>query len=156
MQTFLTNKSFLQTAQSLDDRRLNKQRVEAFQIYNAARGIRLDAKGNYVGPAIGWRNHPAVRMWRGYESLLCIYGYQISLECQRRNIADNAGLHEFFANRMHRHEYIVPFWYADPVLSDKLIFTHRCNLVRKDAEFYHPKFPDVPENYEDISYFWPV
>lgn len=156
MQTFLTDKSFKQTASSLDDRRLNKQRVETFQIYNAARGIRLDTKGNYVGPAIGWRNHPAVRMWRGHESLLCIYGYRICLECDHRGIADHAGLSEFFRARMHKHEYIVPSWWADPLQRDKLTFTHRCNLVRKDPEFYRPKFPDVPDNYEDIAYWWPL
>lgn len=156
MQTFLPASSFQQCARSLDSRRLNKQRVECMQIYNAARGIRLDADENVIGPAIGWRNHPATKMWRGYEHVLCMYALHICMECDARGILDNRKLGEFFMKRLKRHEYIVPFWWADPILKDKLTFSHRCNLVRKDAEFYLPKFPDVPENYDDIEYFWPV
>ena len=44
MQTFLPYKSFKQSLQSLDYRRLGKQRVEAFQILNVLLG-RTETKG---------------------------------------------------------------------------------------------------------------
>lgn len=156
MQTFLPHRDFKSCAFALDSRRLNKQRVECMQIYNAARGIRLDANENVVGPAVGWRNHPAVKMWKGYEHSLCVYAYYICLECDAREIEDKAGLRRFFWSRMNKHPFIIPFWIADPVIRDKITFSHRCNLVRKDAEYYRPQFHNIPENYDDIPYFWPV
>jgi predicted RNase H-like HicB family nuclease len=59
MQTFLPYLDFAECARVLDDRRLGKQRVEVLQI---ARAITV--------PGYGWRHHPAVRMWRGYEEAL--------------------------------------------------------------------------------------
>ena len=56
MQTFLPDKSFVNSSRILDYRRLGKQRVEARQIYNILIG---NTKSN------AWRNHPAVLMWRG-------------------------------------------------------------------------------------------
>ncbi len=61
MQTFLPYPNILQSLKVLDYKRLGKQRVEAKQILNA-----LDYGG-------GWANHPAVRMWRGYELALVDY-----------------------------------------------------------------------------------
>jgi len=63
MQTFLPYLDFAECARVLDDRRLGKQRVEVLQI---ARAITV--------PGYGWRHHPAVRMWRGYEEALGAYG----------------------------------------------------------------------------------
>lgn len=156
MQTFITSIGFKDTAKSLDSQRLNKQKVEAFQIYNAATGFRRDTLGKILGPAKGWVNHPAVRMWKGYEYALCTYGIFICDECEERGIADNSGIKAFFESRLIRHPYIIPTWRADALIRDKIIFSHRCNLVRKNPEFYRPQFKDVPENYDDIAYFWPV
>lgn len=63
MQTFLPSSNYLQSAMWLDDLRLNKQITETLQIVNAL--------GKTSG---GWVNHPAVKMWRGYESSLYLYG----------------------------------------------------------------------------------
>ena len=63
MQTFLPYQDFAKTAACLDYRRLGKQRIEAKQIYLA-----LTVKD------YGWKQHPAVKMWAGYECLLLIYG----------------------------------------------------------------------------------
>lgn len=156
MQTFITAIGFRESAENLDSQRLNKQKVEAFQIYNAATGWRRDTSGKVIGPAKGWINHPAVKLWKGYEYSLCTYGIYICDECEKRGIADNAGIKEFFFSRLLYHPYIIPHWRADPLLRDKIIFTHRCNLVRKDPEFYGKKFKDVPDNYDDVPYFWPT
>ena len=54
MQTFLPRESFIESNQSLDYRRLGKQRVEAKQILNVLLN-RTETKG--------WRNHPITKMW---------------------------------------------------------------------------------------------
>ena len=61
MQTFLPYADFVKTAKCLDYRRLGKQRVEAFQILNILEGKTTKA---------GWKHHPAVLMWEGYENAL--------------------------------------------------------------------------------------
>lgn len=62
MQTFLPYPDITLSAAVLDYKRLGKQRVEAMQILNALAGLKR-----------GWTNHPAVRMWRGYEDGLAAY-----------------------------------------------------------------------------------
>ncbi|MER7983892.1 MSMEG_6728 family protein [Streptomyces sp. NPDC095817] len=66
MQTFLPYPDFTQSAAVLDQARLGKQRVEALQVL---RGLTV--------PGYGWRNHPAVRMWTGYEEALVRYGLDV-------------------------------------------------------------------------------
>ena len=70
MQTFLPFADFAETARVLDGRRLGKQRVETLQILRALRV-----------PGYGWRHHPAVGMWAGYEEALARYGLQM---CEER------------------------------------------------------------------------
>lgn len=53
MQTFLPYESYELSAQSLDSRRLNKQRFECKQILNALA----------PNSTSDWRNHSAVRIW---------------------------------------------------------------------------------------------
>ncbi len=54
MQTFLPYPDFAESARVLDNKRLGKQRVEVLQILN----VLTDSTRK------GWRNHPAVAMWR--------------------------------------------------------------------------------------------
>src|SRR6056297_3518270 len=61
MQTFLPYRDPKSSAKVLDNKRLGKQRVETVQILNTL----LNPKGK-----AGWKNHPAVLMWAGYESYL--------------------------------------------------------------------------------------
>ncbi|HEY9473227.1 MAG TPA: MSMEG_6728 family protein, partial [Mycobacteriales bacterium] len=65
MQTFLPYPGFTDCAGVLDQRRLGKQRVEALQVL---RGLTV--------PDYGWRHHPAVKMWAGYEEALVRYGLE--------------------------------------------------------------------------------
>ena len=62
MQTFLPYPDFRKSAQSLDNKRLGKQRVEAYQIWRVLKGFTK-----------GWRRHPAVLMWEGYTCFLAMY-----------------------------------------------------------------------------------
>src|SRR5690348_15455713 len=63
VQTFLHYPGFTASARALDGKRLGKQRVETIQVL---RGL---TRAGY-----GWRHHPAVKMWRGYEEALVRYG----------------------------------------------------------------------------------
>lgn len=62
MQTFVAYNNYRQSAKVLDKQRLNKQITETSQILNC-----LITGGS-------WENHPAVRMWKGFEPSLCRYG----------------------------------------------------------------------------------
>lgn len=77
MQTFLPYSDFKQSAQCLDNKRLGKQRVEALQILKAI-----------TDPSYGWQNHPAVKMWRGYEHALSKYALEICDEWIKRGFKD--------------------------------------------------------------------
>ena len=146
MQTFLPCQSFQESAQALDNRRLNKQRVECLQIYNTL-----------THTSDGWQHHPAVKMWRNAEALLCLYAVKICEECDARGIADNKKLRERFLEAMLTHEFKIPFWWSEPTHKNKITHTHRCNLLRKDYIHYATVFPDVPVSEIFVTnYYWPV
>ena len=65
MQTFLPFPAKRDSLNALDNKRLNKQILETYQILNILTG---NSKSN------AWRNHPAVLMWEGAESELYRYG----------------------------------------------------------------------------------
>ena len=64
MQTFLPHTDLKKSLQSLDYKRLGKQRVETHQLLNVLLN-RTKTKG--------WRNHPICKMWKGYENALKLY-----------------------------------------------------------------------------------
>jgi hypothetical protein len=139
MQTFLPYPSFGRSAGILDDRRLGKQRVEALQILNALHGR-----------SRGWTNHPATRMWRGYEDALVLYGLVVTREWKRRGRADTVeGKLLAFVPQGWRRPRQLPPWLGDPAFHR----AHQSSLVRKDPAFYRAFFPDVPD---DLPYVWPV
>ena len=149
MQTFLPYADFAATARVLDPRRLGKQRVEALQVL---RGLTV--------PGYGWRHHPAVRMWTGYEEALVRYGLEI---CDRwcslghrdtcaaslaSGLLDATGVQQPRSQGTLADAGALPPWLGDP----KLHLSHRSALIRKDPEFYQPIFSNVPA---DLPYFWP-
>lgn len=119
----------------LDSRRLGKQRVEAFQILRTL-----------AGETRGWRQHPAVQMWRGYESALARYGVAMCDEWIAR------GCNDAMRDRIavyDRGDDALPPWLGNR----RLHRSHQSNLVRKDAAHYRRVFPNVPD---DLPYHWPV
>lgn len=142
MQTFLPYTDFVECAKVLDYRRLGKQRVECLQILNAL--ILPNAKR-------GWSNHPAVKMWRGYELNLAKYGLAICNEWIERGYKDTCAFK--IANVCFQARQ--PLGYSKFIewLTPDLCLSHQSNLVRKDSAYYGPKFPDVPDN---LPYVWPV
>ena len=81
LQTFLPFPDFAASANALDQRRLGKQRVEALQVLRAL-----------TTPGYGWRHHPAVRMWKGYEEALGNYGVTVCRTWYSRGFADTCEL----------------------------------------------------------------
>lgn len=140
MQTFLPYASFRETAMVLDYRRLGKQRVEAKQILQV-----LDPSYNKKG----WINHPAVKMWRGYEWALTEYGLFICSEWIRRGYRDS--LLPWFEeiqqkHRSQRNQF--PPW-----ITYEFQRSHRSNLLRKQPDHYRVYWPTLQD---DLPYVWPV
>lgn len=141
MQTFIPYPSFELSAAVMDLSRLGKQIIEAQQIFKAL------TQENY-----GWKNHPATKMWGGYESALVAYAKAFNAEWYRRRgkdhgawlnlekLARKAGVDPSTKN--------LPFWWGDSRVHD----THKSNLLRKDREHY-ARFIGVVS--DDLDYYWP-
>lgn len=141
MQTFLPYADFVKSAQVLDYRRLGKQRVEAKQILMTL-----------LGQSRGWKTHPAVRMWTGYEEVLCMYGLTMCTQWVSRGYRDT--LTAYFEAELAKLRKLGRTVLAPPWLGDKKFHrSHRSNLVRKDPVYYRKHFPRVPDN---LPYVWPV
>lgn len=142
MQTFLPYPNFEKSASCLDYRRLGKQRVEAYQILRILIGINSKK---------GWRNHPAVLMWKGYEPALSHYGFVMCNEWSFRKYKDNLGLW-FMARSLEFHlddkPIIMPPWFG----LEEFHKSHQSNLMRKFPEHYQKYFPNIPNN---LPYYWP-
>ena len=147
MQTFLPYSCFSESVKVLDYKRLGKQRVEAMQIINVLTGIQQTK---------GWHNHPAVKMWKGYELALSMYHDLCILEW----------LSHGFNNTMAFKYYDIsngsaigstkgipemPWWIGN----EDFHRSHRSRLIEKDESFYLPLFPD-DKLFNGGKYFWPV
>lgn len=136
MQTFLPFADFDQSAAVLDPRRLNKQRVETFQILRAI-----------TDDTYGWQHHPAVKMWRGHPHTLADYGLAMCRAWTAQGGADDADL----AGRIAAFQtgpQIAPFWLGDQAVHR----SHRSNLTRKDPDHYSQYWQEP----DDLDYVWPV
>lgn len=183
MQTFLPYKDFKKSAQALDRQRLGKQRVETMQLMTALTGIKVNPdtdklmwagkrKRNdpYQDPAhmdqynrdpiqrqVPWANHPAARMWRGYEEALMEYQEAICNEWVARGYSDTClqKTRRIFTKaaqlgiitRAERGQSIYPPW-----LGMKEFHTaHKSNLTRKDPVYYSLQWSVAP----NLEYWWP-
>lgn len=152
MQTFLPHADFYQSAEVLDRQRLGKQRVEGVQIMNAL----LDP--DPLSPS-GWSNHPATRMWRGYEPALFWYVSAMCDEWERRGY-DNTKCSEWL-NRFDvilQHQGRFSFAAEDPwwLGVHKFHESHRLKLMWKLPDHYSPFFDEpCPAPDQEPSYWWP-
>ncbi|MDF5758163.1 MSMEG_6728 family protein [Spongiactinospora sp. TRM90649] len=150
MQTFLPYAGFRDSAGVLDPLRLGKQRVEALQVFRAL-----------TVPGYGWRHHPVVAMWAGYEEALVRYGLDV---CERwlameradtcagtmiRELATSCAITEVRDQDGLAAAGELPPWLGDPAFH----LSHRSALLRKDPSHYRPVFGDEPD---DLPYVWPV
>ncbi|MEA3190611.1 MAG: hypothetical protein QOD77_1193 [Thermoplasmata archaeon] len=139
MQTFLPYPDFRQSAQVLDRQRLGKQRLEALHLLRILRGVHEPK---------GWRNHPALRMWRGHENALAEYGIAVCKEWIRRGYLDTRlPLFEALLDPAAARDR--PAWLGDPAFHA----SHRSNLLRKDPLWYGRfGWTEGPE----MPYRWPA
>lgn len=136
MQTFLPYPDFAESARCLDNRRLGKQRVEAYQILRA-----LERFDDPQRP--GWRNHPAVLMWRGYEDALRLYMNATITEWTGRGFRNTMALASMAGTPA------APPWLGDPAFHA----AHRANLLRKDPAHYGQfGWSEAP----NLPYVWPA
>ncbi|MFC4495774.1 MSMEG_6728 family protein [Streptomyces ovatisporus] len=149
MQTFLPCADFVEAALVLDRRRLGKQRVEALQVL---RGLTV--------PGYGWRRHPAVRMWAGYEEALVRYGLEVCRvwsdhghqdSCAASLVADLTAFRP--GTPVRDQPQLLAAGELPPWLGDEAFHrSHQSALIRKDPATYAPLFPGVPD---DLPYVWP-
>jgi hypothetical protein len=149
MQTFLPFADFERTARVLDVKRLGKQRVECIQVLRGL--VRTD---------YGWRHHPAVLMWRGYEEALGRYAFTMCEVWSGLGFADTCAatirvdLLEAGVDAVRSQPDLAEAGGLPPWLGDEAFHrSHQSALVRKDPAHYGPLFPGVPD---DLEYVWPV
>lgn len=134
MQTFLPYPDFQKSAECLDNRRLNKQIVEAMTIYNIVKENRMTR---------GWINHPTTKMWKGHSEALALYFNECLKEWKKRG---------------HNHKYKeidldksvtvkIPVWFG----KEDFHVAHRSNLLRKMPEHYGKFGWKEPDN---LPYVW--
>ena len=148
---------FEKVAACLDNKRLGKQRVEAYQIYLVLQRIKQrDVLESYhpmekfrTNRTIGWENHPIVKMWRGHEKYLAYYGWKICQEWKRRGFKDTMQQRfvELYGGFHDLQNHTPPNWIFDSELN----ISHQSNLIRKLPEHYTKFFPGVSA---DLPYRW--
>lgn len=131
MQTFVPYDDIDEIAKCLDYRRLGKQRVEASQILDCLYGI----------GSLTWKHHPAVKMWKGYESFLSLYRNTMIKEWIRRGYKNTLPFFPVCSP-------IKPSWWGGIIHS-----THRSALLYKDQRYYAQfEWREEPV----LAYFWPT
>lgn len=101
----------------------------------------------------GWNNHPAAKMWKGYESALARYALACFAELASR------GKH-YPTHVQYFTQFVVddrlPPWFGD----DRLHSSHRAALLYKLPQWYGvfewKELPAVPNDKGSLPYFWPV
>jgi hypothetical protein len=163
MQTFVPLTSTVDDiAKVLDNKRLNKQALEGWQILMTL--LELDPQGNHRVPK-GWYNHPAVKMWRGHEMALFMYVNAMVEEWKSRGYKSTIGTKAWGTIQVAMSKGIIsdnkldaPQWIEDKALFEQIASSHRLALLNKDYEWYSQfgwaeDTGTKPETYE---YIWPV
>jgi len=152
MQTFLPYKDYNQCAEILDNKRLNKQILEAYQILKILSG---------KSPSGAWRNHPAVLMWKNAEWSLRNYAKVMIKEAKVRGIRTDKN-----ESNIEALEAVCgQIWGTNkPVWSEashvnRVNITHRTNLYRKDHIYYAEFYMDTKSKHNKpccnkCLYYW--
>jgi hypothetical protein len=150
MQTFLPSADYEYTAQTLDNKRLNKQILEGYQILKILSG---------ASESGAWRNHPAVLMWTNAEYELKAYIDHMVYEANWRgiktdkNVSNLKELEIRFSVDWGKSE---PIW-QKPMHLSRLLESHRANLYRKDSVLYQ-EFGSYTAKpcCDKCLYYWPT
>jgi hypothetical protein len=145
--TWMTHPSFGKTARDLPNEILKQQMMQVCITFDILTG--LDDKSEYT-------DHPAVKMWHGYEFALGIYGMMLGMEFTfNRGYAEAT---EFWylskaIREIKRTEegfvYDPPPWMFDT----DILLSHRSNLARRHPVAFRSKWKNCPK---DWPYLWPV
>ena len=138
MQIFLPYSDMTKSLQTLDNKRLGKQRVETYQIISAiTRRPKLDGT-----PYKGWLNHPCTVMWKDYVPALQNY----------LNLSITEWINRGFKNTMKTEQIDYDKIVLPPFIgNERFHSSHRANLLKKEPEFYSRY--NWTENPED-PYVW--
>jgi hypothetical protein len=156
MQTFLPYPSKRESLDALDNKRLNKQILECYQILNILTG---NSKSN------AWRNHPAVLMWEGAEAELYRYAMTAVVLADMRGIKtdkNKENLEKLSRSRASlMWEDNTPIWASSPSIIKRVNATHKANLYRKDPIFYAEFASSVTDKNnrpccDRCLYYWPT
>ena len=165
MQTFLPYTDFQKCAAVIDKKRSWKQVVECKQILCAL---------NYSGAPDDWKaslswikrpylNHPAVKMWKGFEDLLALY-YNTFLKHAKEVLHINTELKPLQNKPITEYEKLLarkdlsaatapgkfPFWF----FNEDFHQAYRSRLIAKDPGYYRDTFPG-DEGFNEGKYLWP-
>lgn len=99
----------------------------------------------------GWRRHPCVRMWRGYERFYCAYGVEMCREFRRRFGTVDHCLPQYVAawQWLCPQDMTPPWWWGRHAVHA----ADRATLVARFPEHYGPIWPDVEPRDQAA---WPV
>ena len=140
---------------ALDNKRLNKQILETYQILNILSGQSQSG---------AWRNHPAVLMWVGAEAELWRYGQIAMSLAEMRGIKTDKNKSNFKALSKIAATFWEdndPIWRKTPSILKRVTTTHKANLYRKDPIYYASYANSVYDKHnkpccESCQYFWPT
>ena len=122
MQIFLPYSDVKKSLQSLDNKRLGKQRVETYQIISViTRRPKLDGT-----PYKGWLNHPCTIMWRNHVTALKFY-FNTSIE---------EWVNRGFKNTMEYETISEDIQLPSFIGDERFHSSHRANLLKKQPDFY--------------------
>jgi hypothetical protein len=144
MQTFMPLPNYRETACILDNKRLGKQRVEAKQILIA---LNVDVGPHQGNPQSGWRHHPCLKLWKGFEKELVSYAIAICSEWRSRKFKD------ILLDQFMETYYQLPDCPVPSFLGNELFHrSHQSNLLRKLPSHYGQYFQIT----NDLPYYWPL
>jgi hypothetical protein len=155
MQTFLPYSNYKSTALVLDNKRLNKQILEGYQILKILSG---------ASESGAWRNHPAVLMWKNSETHLVQYINEMVFEANKRGIKTDKNvlnlkvLKQNFEKRWGKD---IPSWMQNKEQLNRLTTTHKTNLYRKNSIHYADFYSFTASKYnkpccDRCLYYWPT
>jgi hypothetical protein len=155
MQTFLPYSDYEATAQTLDNKRLNKQILEGYQILKVLSG---------ASESGAWRNHPAVLMWKNAEHELNGYIDHMVYEADWRGIKTDKNV---FNLKQLKSQFgkmwgkDLPFWMESESTLMCMTTTHKISLFNKDP-FYYSSFKTESSSPYNVTccdtckYYWPT
>lgn len=138
MQTFLSEPTVGESVEVIDNIRLNKQLLECRQILDAIASTPLGGRQKVDGKYVFAANHPVTNMYRGFEYFLFQYAQCCAVELKSRGIGWEKNYYHFVEVFHDNNFYDTgePSWWTDPVVKDKIAFTHRASLYGKDPQHY--------------------